>query len=854
MLPIRLELVNFLAYRNPDPITFEGIHLACLSGANGAGKSSLLDAITWALWGKARARFDDDLIHQGQTEMLVQLDFLQGETCYRVVRRRQKGKTAKTGRSSLDLFVWDGDAGQWQPNNAPSLRDTERRIESLLHLDYETFVHSAFLQQGRADAFTLKPPSQRKDILANILGLDQWWVYEERARQRIDQIENNLRVTELDIKRIEDLEAEEPALRRALDVALEAQTAAAAELERAEARYAEVKDAESRLHAAQGRLAQAQNRIRQHDRELSEIAARIARYDDQIAHQNEILAERESIEAGYATLQEARAADLALGEKLQAMQQVKDELNRVTERIQAARAEIEAQISVHRDRIANAERQSSDLDGLRADLADVLAEVRTLEDEQQRREDLREAISGLEAEIAELKGINRGLYAEMQTIKARQEQLQAAEAVCPLCGQPLSDEHKVTMLDELQAQGTERGDAHRANRARITEIEGIIQTHRETIAALDVELRRLDGLRERAAALGSRAEQAQDAADTLHTEHAELHALETMLEAGDYAHELQKQRAAIQQQIEQLGYDSEAHTAARETLSTFHAYELRQRELELAQQQLPALQEEREASLRSQERWLKARAEEVLEVERVEAEIGSLAVQVEEARRREDEVRRCRRAESDARADVVRAEQGLKAVEDARQRKAELQARAAELNIQKGIYSDLRVAFGKNGIPAMIIEAAIPELEEAANHLLSRMTGGRMFVRLDTQREKRTGGVAETLDILISDELGTRSYESYSGGEAFRVNFAIRVALSQMLARRAGAQLRALFMDEGFGTQDDEGRQRLVEALTAIQDHFDLVLVITHVEELRDAFPVQIQVDKTPEGSRIRMR
>ena len=94
MLPTRLELRNFLAYRNPDPIHFDSVHLACLTGPNGAGKTSLLDAITWALWGKARTRSDDDLIYQGQTDMLVQLDFLQGEAKYRVVRKRQKGKTA----------------------------------------------------------------------------------------------------------------------------------------------------------------------------------------------------------------------------------------------------------------------------------------------------------------------------------------------------------------------------------------------------------------------------------------------------------------------------------------------------------------------------------------------------------------------------------------------------------------------------------------------------------------------------------------------------------------------------------------------------------------------------------------
>ncbi|HFD40821.1 MAG TPA: SMC family ATPase, partial [Anaerolineae bacterium] len=98
---------------------------------------------------------------------------------------------------------------------------------------------------------------------------------------------------------------------------------------------------------------------------------------------------------------------------------------------------------------------------------------------------------------------------------------------------------------------------------------------------------------------------------------------------------------------------------------------------------------------------------------------------------------------------------------------------------------------------------------------------------------------------------GTRPYELFSGGEAFRVNFAIRVALSKLLARRAGAQLQLLIIDEGFGTQDAEGRQRLVEAINSIQEDFARILVITHIEELKDAFPVQINVTKTAAGSQI---
>ena len=86
----------------------------------------------------------------------------------------------------------------------------------------------------------------------------------------------------------------------------------------------------------------------------------------------------------------------------------------------------------------------------------------------------------------------------------------------------------------------------------------------------------------------------------------------------------------------------------------------------------------------------------------------------------------------------------------------------------------------------------------------------------------------------------------YSGGEAFRVNFALRIALSQLLAERAGTQIRTLVIDEGFGTQDAEGLAALVQAIRTIQDDFDKILVVTHLEELKNAFPVRIEVRKDP--------
>jgi hypothetical protein len=189
MLPVRLTLRNFLAYRAPDPVILDGLHLACLSGPNGAGKSSLLDAITWALWGRARARSDQELISLGTDDMSVELDFEQENERYRVTRQRDR----KRRQGQLSLFIWDEKvSGGFNEISASTMRETQARINDLLRLDYDTFVHSAFLQQGKADVFTVKTPAQRKQILGDILGLDSWRYYEDRAKRQLREIDTAL--------------------------------------------------------------------------------------------------------------------------------------------------------------------------------------------------------------------------------------------------------------------------------------------------------------------------------------------------------------------------------------------------------------------------------------------------------------------------------------------------------------------------------------------------------------------------------------------------------------------------------------------------------------------------------------
>lgn len=192
MIPLKLELKNFMAYRDTDPLDFTGLHVVVLTGDNGAGKSTLLDAITWALWGQARAKRDDELISQGATDMRVALVFSEGRDIYQVVRTRKVGKATKgkapASTGTLEFFIKDANNG-WTQLTEPRSNETQDKIVRTLNLSYDTFINSAYLKQGRADEFTLKPPAQRKELLGEILSLDVWQDFEIEAKDRLAFIE-----------------------------------------------------------------------------------------------------------------------------------------------------------------------------------------------------------------------------------------------------------------------------------------------------------------------------------------------------------------------------------------------------------------------------------------------------------------------------------------------------------------------------------------------------------------------------------------------------------------------------------------------------------------------------------------
>jgi exonuclease SbcC len=852
MIPLQLRVRNFMCYRTDvPPLDFAGIHLACLTGANGHGKSALLDAITWALWGKARAKRDDELIHLGESEMEVEFTFELGGTVYRVVRKRD---SSKRGRTLLDLQVQGQASGGrdiFRSIAEPGVRATQEAIIHLLRMDYDTFTNSAFLLQGKADAFTTRTPAERKQVLGEILGLSLYDEYEQRAKERAK--EKSLQVAELDglLRDIDRELAHQPRYEAELAQAKSRVEELSASVKEAEAALRILRHEQQSLEHQQARLTDLERRLSQAGQELREVEAQIVERQQRLETYEAVLAERRRVEEGYDALTRAREAEARWNKRLAQYVEVQARQQELERCVASARHELELTLGRLGERVSELERRVAELPTHRRQLTEVRDRLAQLAERQTKRDGAQAQLQALAEESAGLKVRNEQLRTEMDNLKDRMALLehQADEAQCPLCRQTLSDEHRKQVLTQFEAEGKTLGDAHRTNTARGREIVAETRRLQLEIQELDRELTRQPAQQKREAQLEQALSEAQRAATELESSQAERATVAGRLQAGDYATDEQAELRLLGEELEALGYDRDAHEQARTKVGDLVAFEEAHQRLQLAVERVDEDRTALQDLQARQARWQQALADDQAQRESLAAEVARLPEVSARVQAQAQEMEELQGQSSRARLALGAAQQKLdhcRYLADERGRHEKNRRQRAE---EKAIFDELRLAFGKKGIQAMIIEAAIPEIEFEANHLLARMTDGRMHVRFETQRETLKGDTVETLDINIADELGTRPYELFSGGEAFRVNFAIRIALSKLLARRAGAQLQMLVIDEGFGTQDTEGRERLVEAINSIQEDFERILVITHIEELKDAFPVRIEVTKTANGS-----
>lgn len=856
MIPLKLEIKNFMAYRDAEPLDLTGLHVVCLTGENGAGKSTLLDALTWALWGKARGKTDDSLISQGQTEMRVALTFSEGDNVYQVVRTRKLARPGAKGKGpastgTLDLLV-QTQAG-WRTLSEPRQSDTQKKIIDILNLTYDTFLNSAYLKQGKADEFTLKTPAERKALLAEILSLDVWQDYENAVKAQQQDVERSQSVLSFEMQKANEEIARLPQYERELELAHEAVAAATAALQEAEQAQAEISRLQEKARSLETQRAQAEAHLQALASELAGLEAERVAHERLLAGYQSAIDQRAEIEQGYADYEAALQRDGEFNQKLGSLVELKERRARAEAEIAEARRALQSRRDAVAQRARDIERLA-DNDGLQTQLAEACEQLRELIATQKRREEMARQLTEARERQAAARAENDELRRRMDELKARISALSKVGAVCPACGRELAEADRVRLMAEWQAEGRMMGDQFRANKDALLELDAARREAEEGIASLDRVLSSLPGIQREVAALEERLKRAEEAASQLPEARAALDTAEAELRADDYAPAARAALAQVEAELEQLGYDAAAHKQLREEiLPRLQGFVQRKSQLDKAEIGLESEQRALESIGLRQDKLAQQRAAQEAEIATLNEAIHVCAAELRRAAEVEQALQTARREFFAAQRKVGEATQRVQACKAMFGERDRLRRELDDLARRQSLLSDLRAAFGRNGVPAMIIENILPELEDSANELLSRMTSGRMNVRFETQRQTQKGDVSETLELRINDELGERLYEMFSGGESFRINFAVRIALSKLLAHRAGARLQTLIIDEGFGTQDAKGREALIEAIRSIESDFERIFVITHIDELKDAFPARIEVVKGAHGSIARL-
>ena len=851
MIPLHLRISGFLSYHDTAELDFTTFDLACISGHNGAGKSSLLDAITWSLFGEARGKSSDVInLRQDVKAAEVALTFQHEDNTYRVQR------TLPRNKNTLLEFQVRTQNG-WKPLTEKTTRETQARIEQTLRLDFETFVNASFFLQGKADQFTQQNATKRKEVLSNILGLEMWEDYKNRTAEKRKSLERE--VDEID-GRIREIDAElaEEDLRKARLAELESSLKQLATARTAQESILEnIKRNAALIEEQRKMTAMLSDGLDRARSALAGLEERLAAKQTDRNSYADLVNRAKEIESAYKTWQKSRK-ELEEWDNI-ASQFREHEKDRapLVEQIAVERARLEQEFEGLQQQEGFVDDQLSVIGNLKDQIAQVQVALAGAEKQLEEREHLSGQVQFARERQAELKAENDALKVDMNELKERIDSLKAAEgAACPLCGQELSPEHREATLTQLESEGKQKGDRFRANQAESAELT-------KQITNYELQITKLASAADERVRYASEISQLTERLDTLQatvkdwesTGKKRLKEVAKILETDKFAIEEHKQLAKLDKQLEKLGYDVASHDSARE----------REFELRAVEEEHINLKSAKEVSKQIESEILNLKSE----IKNREAEIQSLETDYQSAQANlavaeagspnldeaERELFRLREAENKTRSELGGAQQRVDVLEVQRDRRVAFDKECEDLQKQIARHRTLERAFGKDGVPALLIEQALPQIEDKANELLDRLSDGQMSIRFATQTEykdKRRDDLRETLDIQISDAAGIRNYEMYSGGEAFRVNFAIRLALSKILAQRKGARLQTLVIDEGFGSQDTQGRQRLIEAINLVKHDFAKILVITHLDELKDAFPTRIEVEKTDAALRFR--
>ena len=799
MKPLRLTVEGFTSFRDRVELDFAGLDLFAITGPTGAGKSSLIDAIVFALYGQVPRVGDDykQLISHGCDRLSVLFEFAVGDERYRIARAARRDRPSQ---QRLERLTASG---------AEPITDKAKEIrvevERALGLDYDGFTRAVVLPQGRFDAFLKGEPKERRKILVALLGLG---IYE-----RMQQLANQ-----------EGAEAKTEAdyVRKQVEADYGGATPEA--LEQSQAQRGASEAAAAQAEAALVRLAEAAGRAH---------GARAARREC-AACERDAATESTALTAAQATLAggDRRAAELAAD--LDAVAQQLGALGFDDSRhgaLTAAkpRADQLASLAPRLDRLATelGVKQAA-LERAQAALAASTAALPALE---------REASQALEREAVARTA--RDAAHRQHLAVALRRGLQPGEP-CPVCARAVT---AVPAADEprLEAADTAAGAAERARQAAADRLQG----HRLALAqgqaafeGLGRERAQVEAQQRDTRALAEETLAGLRQAGFLETETGDPAALAARiqselqrLEAARRARaELERRRQSVEQQQAQLAA-AVATAAARRDGARARLDEIAAKHADAA------------ARLEAERRQLLALALAGSWPGVDPLPAGRDEVDVVESLRAA-----AQRVSAEAAARRATATQSVERLEAAIARVGELRVRVATLEAGAALHKCLADYLKANELVAWIQEEALRRLALEGSRHLARLSQGRYELRLgagDADPAARAEQDFCVVDRWNGDSV--RSVRTLSGGETFLASLSLALALAESLAQlssegRARDALESLFLDEGFGSLDGETLDVVVSALDALHGGQRLVGIVTHVRELAERLPARLEV------------
>lgn len=853
MIPLLLTVENFMCYGEDVPsLNLEPVHIACISGDNGYGKTALLDAITWAIWGKARAKTQDELVNVARNTMFVELDFFAGESRYRVTRTYTKGRGASSGKSELNLSIIIGNTVTSLMAN--TIRETEEKIVNLLNMDYETFINTSYLKQGDSNRFTSSRPTDRKKILADLLDLSYYERLESASKQHSRQLQNDVEVQQSVIEhKSSTVQEKELILERLETYKKESQNLLSEE----QSLSKELEDLNQKRQTLLVEISNKKTMVDQIDTSEKEIGMMLVqemRWKKELGELKILLSRSEEIQSTYKEYQDLRSEYGRSSTLISDFHKINAEKIVIEKTIAIETLKLESQISNKSNRI------KTDLQPLVDGIPKLLREInlanttlQNLEIEFSETEHLLNKANAMSEKVTILQISNKTLLTQMSDSRNRFDMINHAEATCPLCLQSLSTGNKQHIREGLQSEGKTSKVEYESNLEKIqalTDRKNEIITQNELQQTILVRKKTETGKIQYD--LMNQLGKSEDSSIELSSLKLNLVQMEEELNSERFCSEELTRLKILDSKLKKLEDTEKNHSHLESKLESLSPYLELHAQLQGSRDRLLSVTQSvedtksiREARQLQTETWKLelVRIEKILTEEwGFDQKINLIQSKIKKVKGQSLNAVTMREQARYQIEQIVKAEEDIKSME--------LEIFKTNENVQ--LYEELASAFGRNGIQALMIERAVPMLENTAKELLARLSDNKMTIKLELKEgriDRATGLPSEELNITISDEQGTRSYETFSGGETFRIDFAIRIAMSKLLASRSGSPLPILFIDEGFGSQDTIGQGRLIEVIQSISEDFEKIIVITHIDSMKENFDQQIEISKTEYGS-----